>query len=795
MDTRLRRAGLLISGTLAAAAGIVTFAQASEPPIPATDGGSTVVTQADVPLHARSPSISGDGRWVVYEGRPIDGSERASTVFLADLSDPSAAPVELSSPAPDARLGDSVRPVISGDGCTVAIATQIAYDLFRDDDGDRRWDVYQLRLPHCGGTPGDWALVSTQSSADGDTSALDRVDPTDAPSSSADGTVVAFTHLLHANRDDLFAVSVVDLAVPVGEPGRTTVAAGMPAMPPDERLFRYVGQRHPDVSDDGSVVVFESDALADAIRPEWGTGPVEGGFALTQVYAWNRAGSLADESVLLVSGRDGVPSAEGASSPVVSGSGQFVAYLTSSADLLGDAILPPCRGACPQQVVRTDLADGTTELVSRANTSGGPGVAADLGGSQPAITTDGSQIAFVTRSTNLFVTPAPAGIELDDGDVVVSTVDLGDVRRIATLSDGVSPTAAVHAHPAVSANGHVVVFDTLATDVAARPVVAAHDGGRRLVASVRPPVLSAPQLDVGTVAVALPGPEWYIPIRNEGPSTFVPSVITSSNPDFAITDGGTCRFALPVLPGQWCTVELVLTPSVAGPIEGELTVGDGLPAGASVTTLLRGQGGDPTLVPPLLSLDFGLTDVGQRAPSISFDIGNVGFAPATITSIDLTGSHPDDFVIESDSCIGFSVNPGSTCSIAVAFAPTQAGHRTASVRVVTSLGQYTTVLANGDATRSTTIVAANDEVRPGDSIGLGGSGFAPFSTVVVSWTDGRGDPITVRTGSEGTFLVEFPTSRNERPGDRQIVAQSGESVTSVDIRVMRRPDDATRPPG
>ncbi|MEZ5252200.1 MAG: hypothetical protein R2713_24210 [Ilumatobacteraceae bacterium] len=48
-----------------------------------------------------------------------------------------------------------------------------------------------------------------------------------------------------------------------------------------------------------------------------------------------------------------------------------------------------------------------------------------------------------------------------------------------------------------------------------------------------------PSLDVGTVAVALPGPEWYVPVRN-GPSTFTPAEVLTDNPEFTVT-GGTCE--------------------------------------------------------------------------------------------------------------------------------------------------------------------------------------------------------------------------------------------------------------
>jgi hypothetical protein len=131
------------------------------------DGVSTAPA-ATAEVHGAHPTVSDDGRWVVFEGLPVDdtvganGVPRTSTVYLRDRTpgpdDPAV--VELTAASDDIRSGDSVRPVISGDGCAVVVVTELAYDLFRDDDAGSRWDVYRLVLPHCGGTPGDWELVS-----------------------------------------------------------------------------------------------------------------------------------------------------------------------------------------------------------------------------------------------------------------------------------------------------------------------------------------------------------------------------------------------------------------------------------------------------------------------------------------------------------------------------------------------------------------------------------------------------------------------------------------------------------
>jgi hypothetical protein len=742
---------------------------------------------ATAEVRGAHPSVSDDGRWVVFDGTSSDGSGRAGTVWLRDRTRPDAPDIELTTPAVGVRPGASVRPAISGDACSVAVNTEMAYDLFRDDDTGSRWDVYRLVLPQCGGTPGDWELVSTRSSNDGDTSALDRVIPDRAPSVSQVGTLVAFTYQART-RGDLLAARVVDLTVPLGDPTRSTDVAGTPLLGPNT-TFRYLGQRQPDVSDDGRFVAFTSDADSAAATPEWGTGPVAGEYATSQVFLWDRladAGDAALETpVVLVSQADGVAAAQGASSPVVSGNGQYVAYTSASADLADDADLPgDCTITCPTQVYRYDIIAGSSVLVSRQNTADGADlVAADLGGDQPTITDDGSQVGFVSRSRNLFPTQTDASTEPGDGDIVVSEVDLGVVRRVSTTPDGVTSVAGASSSPALSGTGRVVVFDTLVA-----PAITGVEGtGRQVAAVVRRPTLSAPTLDMGTVTVNLPGDEWFVAVKNLGPSSFVPTTATVTD-GFTVT-GGTCQLGLAVPPGQTCTVEVVLTPIAPGPVTGQLTVSESLPDAVSLTTSLAGAGGDPTLYPRRSGIDFEVTPVGDVTIPIAADIENVGVVGASIASVRLAGAHPDDFAITDESCTGRDLGPAATCSLSVAFRPTDAGYRTALVIVTTVTGQYTAVVVDGNGTRSAELVAVATKIRAGADLVLGGGGFGPGAVVSVSWADGRGAAVSVVANDQGSFLVVLPTTANERAGKRVVVAQSMEQVATADVTVTRRQID------
>jgi Tol biopolymer transport system component len=787
-----RRRLLALAGVITLAGGLGTMSQAIAGSRPGS--ATTKVAGLGEPSVVGShPSVSDDGRWIVYEGEPTDGSERTRTIWLRDASRFGAAEIELSPVRDDVVIGDSVRPTISGDGCVVAFVTEMAYDLFRDDDTGDRWDVYRVQLPGCEGDLDELELVSTQSSAADDTRALDRVSPAEAPAVSQAGTVISFTHQAREGEDPLSAVTVVDLTVPLGDPLRSSLVMGTPLLEPNT-TFRYAGQREPDVSDDGRFVVYTSDATSEQAVPEWGAGPIDGGFATSQVFVWDRNDPEPGEAVTKVSVVGGVPAALGASSPVISGNGQYVAFESTSPDLAGDAELPECGTSCPPQVYRYDQVEGTIVLVSREPRRGGPLdagaeddeeiIAADQGASQPTISDDGTQVGFVTRARNLFLTTSAAASSPTDGDIVVSEVDRAALRRASTLPDRVTPAPGGNAHPALSGSGHVVVFDTVAGD--AINGFADDAAGREIVSVSRQAQLDVPSLDVGTVAVLLPGPEWYIPVRNEVPSTFVPAVVESSSPEFTIT-GGTCELGVPVPPGSICTVKVVLTPALPGVRAAQLTVSEDLFGGTSVTSPLLGQGGEPALLPTFSGLDFAATAVGKASVALSSDIANIGFAPTRIIGFQVTGDHPDDFVVYSNSCSTEPVNPGSSCGFDVVFIPTESGHRTATVLAFTEFGQYTSVLVNGDGTRTASFETSEREVRAGDPVGLGGSGFGPRADVTVSWADGRGESITVRADDSGSFLALLPTRVNETTGLRTLVATSGDQLARAEIEVLRNP--------
>jgi len=771
----------LLAGATASVMAVVGVAQATAAHrAPAAD---SVAPVAAVPatMVSQTPSVSADGRFVVYVGRPTAaGDTRAATVFLQDRVDGSV--TELTAAVDGLQPGESVWPVISADGCVVAVTTELGLDLFRDDDTGARWDVYALRLPACGGALGDWELVSTGSGQGFEASASDDVSPLYPAAISGEGALVAYTHRFNATSNDLTAITLVDLTLPLGELGRIQPVAGQPAEGPITN-FRYHGLREPVLSDDGNLLAFTSDAVATSPLGEWATGPQEGEFATSQIYVWDRADIDPNTNVRLISMAPGGEPSGQASSAALSGDGRYVAFVSTASNLVPGATLPTCNPDCLPQVYLFDRTDGALVLGSRepGDPTAAP-VAANLGATQPSMNRSGSELFYVTRSTNLFATRSGELGGALDGDIVVSVPAIGTVQRLNTLADGVTPGPAVNAHPKASANGRVVVFDTLAGAAFGGTAVE----GRQIAIIDSKPVVNLANLDLGTVAVGYPGPEWFLVLSNQGPSSFIPALVDVDNPDF-IVSGGTCvdQNTTPVPPGGACTINLMLSPSKEGTIEGLLTVHEFGFGATELTAQLTGAGGNPALAPVPAGAEAHPMVVGTRDEPMSFNISNVAFNPVGIRSVKVQGSNPDDFVIATDNCTGHSVNAADICTIDVVFAPTGAGRRTASVVVTTTEGAYTTMIVSGNARWDPKLALGTTNIIAPSRVQVVGAGFAPNVPVTIAWADGLGRPVTVTSDGYGGVLAELVVRPNDRPGARTIVAQTADGeMASADATVV-----------
>ena len=740
------------------------------------------------------PAVSGDGRFVVYQGLPLVADGRAATVWLRDQQ--TNVSIELTTPTDSVRLGDSVLPNISADGCVVVLTTQFAFDLFRDDDKGNRWDVYRATLPACGGQLGDWELVSTVADFNGQAAALGVADPTQRLAISGSGSVVAYVRPFQP-RSGLVdptnlqsTIEVVDFSVPVDDFGRSSTAAGMPSGAPDI-VGTFVGQRSPALSGDGSVLVFVSDATANEAVPQWPEPPAPDQPAIAQVFAWDRNNADPFANVVLISQGSLGASSAAAFAPSVSTDARFVAFTSAATNLATAPDLTTCGGECPTQVYRVDrdtdnnlvydeVGTVAIALISAAATapnsdgSAAAPVAGNGNSGSSSLSSDGNTMIFSTQAGNLLTSQVPGFGAPGDGDVLLADLNTGVVRRAFARTE---PLAGAHAHPVLSANGRVLVADSM---VAGALVGNAEVTDRQVVSTLFiPTVLMAP-IDIGTIIVAVPSGEWRVFVNNDGPGSFTPATIQTNNPDFALT-GGSCFDKAAVPAGKSCDVRMVLTPSAAGPILGTLTVAEYGYGAVTLTSALFGAGGDPAFEAFPAGVDLGTAQVNAVAERQVITIENVSLTPVAVSSVRLLGLNPTDFKVVNNGC-QVELALGQKCAVQFEFTPLASGRRSATAVFDTATGQYTSALLSGEGYYSAALLA-DPRVSVGSRLGVGGVGFPATTAITIGFSDGSGRSMTVTSDRNGTFLTTVLITKGQRAGRQVVLAQAADG-TSASIPVV-----------
>jgi Tol biopolymer transport system component len=227
----------------------------------------------------------------------------------------------------------------------------------------------------------------------------------------------------------------------------STTASGEPASGPS---------RNPSINGDGRVVVFES--------------------AATDVFA-TRGGGLGPSGIYLIdlsSGmrtrvdvRHGTTSPAGPSvSPAISADGRYIAF-AAKADLSCSAWAVCAddvrdRNGVNDVYVR-DMQSNTIRRISRSHAGGDP----DGASYDPAISGDGRFVAFVSEASNLTRGPKPRAAQ-----VFVHDQTTGITTLVSRTPDG-SPSNARSLRPAISDDGAIIAFQSLACDLLCRGKCAA----------------------------------------------------------------------------------------------------------------------------------------------------------------------------------------------------------------------------------------------------------------------------------------------------------------------------------
>jgi len=244
---------------------------------------------------------------------------------------------------------------------------------------------------------------------------------------------------------------------------------------------------------------------------------------------------------------------------------------------------------------------------------------------------------------------------------------------------------------------------------------------------------NANQLNFGNQLVGTPNPPQVAVIENAGtvPLSISGEAIVGVNAsDFSISDS-----QCPASPGApatlqptaTCSITVAFSPSLGGNESAALSFTDNA-TGSPQSVNLVGKGLEPLVVfsPPLLS--FAGQAEGSTSAQQQVSLNNIGNMPLVITLVTLKGSSAFEFAGLNNCTNPPTLQPGSSCTLSVAFAPAGVGSFAGSVQVSDN---------QGNDTSST------------QTIELSGTGLPPSPTVALS-------PASINFGLE-------PTGRQSGP--------------------------------
>ncbi len=353
---------------------------------------------------SESPAISADGSTVVFQSwasnLAIGDDNGAIDVFVYDVDTDTTTLISRAADGTPAN-GESGNPSVSADGGTIVFQSA-ATDLVAGDTNGTydifAYDVATGTITLISGTIGDQTDgLSTE------------------PDVSADGGIIAFTsdatNLVTGDTNGVSDVFVYDVAT--GTTTRVSVdSAGNQAT---------VGASSPAISDDGNRVAFFS-------------ATVEGDVFLHDM----TSGATTQVSVAT----NGDPADEWSFAPAISGDGGTVTFNSYATNLVTD----PTNNT--RHVYAHDVATGTTALVS-ATPAGVPG---DRRSAGPDASGDGSIVAYYSDATNLIV-----GDTNNLGDVYLTDTTTSTTTRLSVGLGG-TETDGYSGGPAVSADGSIVAY-------------------------------------------------------------------------------------------------------------------------------------------------------------------------------------------------------------------------------------------------------------------------------------------------------------------------------------------------
>lgn len=387
--------------------------------------------------------ISGDGRYIVFSSYAsnlvTDDTNNFEDVFIHDRVTGVTTRVSISSSGEQANQS-SDQPKVSMNGRYVIFTSQASNLVQGDNNGE--WDLFVHDLQT--GETVRASVASDGSQSEEGTFFNVAISP--------DGTVVAFpnssANLVSDDSNDSLDIFVHNLQT--GETRRVSVASdGMEANNHSAwPWLSYNGQMIAFQSMASNLVAGDNNNYCDSnYNGEYGDN-------CQDIFVHDQTtGATVRVSVA----SDGTEGNDASWNPSISVDGRFVTFLSLASNLVeGDDNYLCDNDAdgendnnCPDIFVH-DLQTGTTERVSVSSF----GIQADGGSLEPVISADGRYIAFESWATNLV-----SGDTNNKSDIFIHDRQTGETRRVSVSTGGAQSFWGA-AHPALSADGRFIAFDS-----------------------------------------------------------------------------------------------------------------------------------------------------------------------------------------------------------------------------------------------------------------------------------------------------------------------------------------------
>jgi DNA-binding beta-propeller fold protein YncE len=353
--------------------------------------------------------------------------------------------------------------------------------------------------------------------------------------------------------------------------------------------------------------------------------------------------------------------------------------------------------------------------------------------------------------------------------------------------------------------------------------VVVSSGGGEPEAHLGESSLAFGEVQVGQASGAIP-----LTVENDGSAALAieghPQLAGADPRAFEVTSDACAEVSL--APGETCVVDVRFIPQAPGVASAKLELRDNA-NGSPQSVTLGGSGTAPSAQLSSARLNFGQIASGDVSSSQTVTLTNAGQAPLHLaaSAVTLGGSQPGAFKLTGDGCSGQTLQPAGSCSVTVAFAPTQASTSYAATLafadnasgspqslalegssapppppadVTVSPDSLQFYGAGGKPSVAQAVLVAN----PGDqrahitSVSLGGASPTAFAVTA----DGcSGQTLEPQGASTCTIAVQFVASEpgqyfatlligNDAPDGTQTVALSGSTSGTITGKVLNAAD-------